>query len=166
MIRDGRTADAGAEDVVMKSLELRRHAQRDPDEDRLSSAGRIEAEDVGRTLERGYAAVFVSPARRAAETAAWMLRGAGEALPPHDVVPGLAGRDPGDPTPHGMAATVRQLLDRLPTGSRALAIGHTPLIEHAAEGLTGRTIEPLAPCEGILVRKGDDEVTVEELRLP
>jgi phosphohistidine phosphatase SixA len=153
----------------MKSLELRRHAERDPNEDRLSDAGRVQAEDVGRTLERGYAAVFVSPAHRAAETAAWMLRGAGEALPPHDVVPGLAGREPGEPTPDGMAATVRELLDRLPDGGRALAIGHTPLIEHAAQGLTGRAIEPLAPCEGILVRDGDGDgdgdMTVDELRL-
>ena len=149
----------------MKSLELRRHAERDPDEDRLSSAGRVHAEDVGRTLERGYAAVFVSPARRAAETVAWMLRGAGEPLPAHDVVPGLAGREPGDPSAEGMAATVRRLLDLVPDGGRALAVGHTPLIERAAEGLAGRAVEPLAPCEGILVRSDGEELTIEELRL-
>jgi len=32
----------------MRRLELRRHAKRDPDEDRLSAEGRAEAEDVGR----------------------------------------------------------------------------------------------------------------------
>ena len=53
----------------MKTLELRRHARRDPQADRLSPAGRADAEDVGRTSGRRYDVVFVSPAQRAAETA-------------------------------------------------------------------------------------------------
>jgi broad specificity phosphatase PhoE len=149
----------------MKSLELRRHAPRDPEADQLSPAGRARAEDVGRSLPGGYTAVYVSPARRAAETAAWFLRGRGEPLPAdHGVVPGLAGREPGDPSSEGMARTIRELLDGMPDGARALAVSHTPLIERAAEGLTGAPLAPLAECEGILVTLDDDELRVEERR--
>ena len=77
----------------MERLELRRHAPREPDADRLSAAGRILAEDVGRATTRTYDRVFVSPAGRAAETAAWFLRGAMQQLPDHAVVPGLGGQD-------------------------------------------------------------------------
>ncbi len=150
----------------MRSLELRRHARRDPDADRLSPDGRLQAEDVGRTLAGGYAMVYVAPAERAAETVAWFLRGLGEQLPDHGVVPGLAGEDPGSPDPAGMADTVRGLLGGVPDGARALAVGHTPLIERAAEGLTGERIEPLGECEGILVTEEEGSLRVSELRLP
>jgi phosphohistidine phosphatase SixA len=150
----------------MRSLELRRHANRDPTADRLSAEGILQADDVGRTLSGGYAVVFVSPAQRAAETVARFLRSLGEQLPPHDVVPGLAGQEPGDPTAEGMARTVRELLAQVPEGGRGLAVGHTPLIERAAEGLSASSIEPLAECEGILVEQDDaGRLRVEELRL-
>ncbi len=151
----------------MKALELRRHARRDPAADRLSPEGRAQAEDVGRDAHGPYAAVFVSPADRAAETAAWFLRGAGQQLPDHAVVPGLAGRDASGGSPEGMAAGVRSLLDRTPNGGLALAVSHTPFVERAAFGLTGREIAPLGECEGILVQQADDgSLTVVELRLP
>ena len=50
----------------MRTLELRRHATRDPSGDQLSQAGRSLAEDIGRTGGHRYDAVFVSPAQRAA----------------------------------------------------------------------------------------------------
>ena len=150
----------------MRQLELRRHARRDPDADRLSPAGRAEAEDVGRTSTAVYDIVFVSPSQRAAETAAWFLRGSGRQLPDHEVVPGLGGRDASGGSPTGMASGVRSLLDRVPDGGRGLAISHTPLVEHAALGLTGDEIDPLKECEGILVTLEDDgSIDVEELRL-
>jgi phosphohistidine phosphatase SixA len=150
----------------VRSLELRRHARRDPHADRLSLEGRLQAEDVGRTLAGGYAMVYVAPAERAAETVAWFLRGLGEQLPDHGVVPGLAGKEPGSPDPAGMADTVHGLLEGLPDGARALAVGHTPLIERAAEGLTGERIEPLGECEGILITEEEGSLRVSELRLP
>ena len=151
----------------MEELELRRHATRDPDADRLSPAGRALAEDVGRASSRTYDRVFVSPARRAAETAAWFLRGAMQQLPDHAVVPGLGGHDPSGGSPEGMAAGVRALLDQLPEGGIGLAISHTPLVERAAFGLTGVEVAPLQECEGILVRRNDDgTITIEELRRP
>jgi phosphohistidine phosphatase SixA len=150
----------------VKQLELRRHARRDPKADRLSAAGRAQAEDVGRIAAADYAVVFVSPSQRAAETAAWFLRGAGRQLPDHEIVPGLGGRDASGGSPVGMAAGVRALLDRIPPGGRGLAISHTPLVEHAALGLTGDEIDPLKECEGILVTLRDDgSIDLDELRL-
>jgi len=146
---------------------VRRHARRDPDADRLSSRGRSEAEDLGRGAAGvRYDVVFVSPAARAAETAAWFLRGAGAALPEHQVVPGLAGADASGGSPKGMAAGFRHLLDLVPEDGRGLAFGHTPLIERGVAELCGESIEPLRELEGVLLTREDDAISVEELRLP
>ena len=150
----------------MRTLELRRHARRDPQADRLAAEGRVQAEEVGRSLEGPFAFVFVSPAERAAETVAFFLRGMGQQLPPHAVVPGLAAHD-NDGSPLAMAGVVSALLDTITDGGRALAVGHTPLIEHAVLGLTGRELEPLGECEGVrLTQSEDGHIEVEELRLP
>ena len=150
----------------MRQLELRRHARRDPSADRLSAAGRAQAEDVGRHTQIAYAVVFVSPAERAAETAAWILRGSGQQLPEHAVIPGLGGRDASGGSPEGMAAGVRALLARVPDGGRGLAVSHTPLVEHTAEGLTGEVVAPMAECEGLLLSLDEHgEIAIEELRL-
>lgn len=148
----------------MKRLELRRHAKRDPHGDRLSPEGRAQAEDVGRSADTRYDAVFVSPAERAAETAAWILRGAGVQLSEHEVIPGLAGRDADGGTPESMATGVRALLDRLPEGGSGLAISHTPFVERAMAGLSGRQPRPFAECEGILLTLRDGRIEVEEIR--
>jgi len=152
----------------MERLELRRHAPREATRDALSERGRALAEDVGRSRLEPYDVVFVSPAERAAETAAWILRGAGQQLPlGHAVIPGLAGQDASGGSPEGLAAGVRALLAQIPKGGLALAISHTPLVERAAFGLTGREIAPLSECEGVMVTRRDDgQITVEELRLP
>jgi phosphohistidine phosphatase SixA len=151
----------------MERLELRRHAPREAMRDALSARGRAMAEDVGRTGGARYDVVFVSPAERAAETAAWILRGGGRQLPPeHSVIPGLGGQDATGGSPEGMAAGVRALLDRVPDGGLGLAISHTPLVERAALGLVGREVEPMRECEGLLITRDDDgRLTVDELRL-
>ena len=150
----------------MRTLELRRHARRDPNADRLSDEGRAQAQSVGATLAGGYAVLFVSPAERAAETAAWMLRGLGEQLPAHAVIPGLAAED-NDGSPLAMAGVVSALLDAIPQDERGLAISHTPLIERAVLGLTAAEIVPLGECEGVVLSKANDDAPVElsELRL-
>ena len=152
----------------MERLELRRHGPRDGERDGLSERGRALAEDVGRARVVRYDAIFVSPAARAAETAAWIIRGAGQPLPPdHAVIPGLAGQDTSGGSPEGMAAGVRALLDQVPDDGIGLAISHTPLVERAAAGLTGATVEPMRECEGLLITRADDgTITVDELRLP
>jgi len=152
---------------TMERLELRRHAPRDAQRDALSDRGRALAEDVGRSRGERYDVVFVSPAARAAETAAWMLRGAGQQLPPdHAAIPGLAGQDATGGSPEGLAAGVRALLGQIPDDGLGLAISHTPFVERAAFGLTGRETAPMRECEGLLITRADDgAITVEELRL-
>jgi phosphohistidine phosphatase SixA len=149
----------------VKQLEIRRHAHRDRTADRLSARGRAQAEDAGRASDAVYSMVFVSPAARAAETAAWFLRGTAQQLPEHAVIPGLAGQGAGAGTPEGMAAGIRALLAQVPEGGRGLAISHTPLVEAAALGLSGIEVAPLGECEGILVSQADDgTLTIRELR--
>jgi len=144
----------------MKQLDLRRHAQREPDDDRLSAEGIARAEQTGRALPVDYAIVFISPKRRAAETVAWMLRGSGQRLPEHAIVDGLAG--PVEDIP----AVVRELFDRVPEGGRGLAVSHTPLIEEAAAVLTGVGIDPLQECEGVRLTHDDDgSFRADEFRL-
>lgn len=149
----------------MRTLEVRRHAERDPSSEALSAAGRAQAEDVGRASTTAIDLVFVSPAQRTAETVAWILRGAGAQLPPHAVIPGLAAHD-NDGSPLAMAGVLSALLDAIPDGGRALASSHTPLIERAVLGLTAREIGPLAECEGVLLTRADEdgEIELEELR--
>jgi phosphohistidine phosphatase SixA len=152
----------------MRTLEVRRHAIRDPQADRLSPEGRAQAEELGRELAAaipdGYDVIFVSPATRAAETVAHLLRGLRRPLPRHAVIPGLAGEGT-DRSPLAMAGVLSALLDAVPEGGRGLAVGHTPLIERGVLGLVGAEIEPLAECEGVLlVREDDGPVRVEELR--
>lgn len=151
----------------MRTLEVRRHAIRDPHADRLSPEGRAQAESLGRELATtgGYDVVFVSPAQRAAETVAYLLRGLGRPLLRHAVIPGLAGEGT-DRSPLAMAGVLSALLDAVPEGGRGLAVGHTPLIERAVLGLVAAEIEPLAECEGVLLTRERDDgpVRVEELR--
>ena len=132
----------------MRTLELRRHAPRDGNEDRLSPEGQALAQETGRNLPGGYVAMWCSPAKRAAETIAWFLRGLGQQLPhEHGVVTGLASEQ--------VADTVRRLIDSIPDGGRGLAVGHTPLIETAARELTGTAVQPLRECEGVAIEERD-----------
>jgi phosphohistidine phosphatase SixA len=140
----------------VRSLELRRHAPRDPDADRLSKDGQALALKVGHDLPGGYVAVFTSPAKRAAETAAFFMRALGQQLPQiHGVSDDLSVDDP-----ERLARGVRQILASIPEGGRGLAVGHTPLIEKAVRALTGQRIEPLAECEGVLLEEENGEVRV------
>lgn len=175
----------------MRSLELRRHAKREPDADRLHPDGEIRAEAVGRTLAGPYDAVYTSPAKRAAETVAWFLRGLGHQLPTrHGVVEGLSSpveerwraaateagssridevervdRELVQEESARLAAEVQALFADLPEQSRGLAVGHSPLIEAAVYGLTGRVLEPLAECDGVLLEDDGRDVRVAaELR--
>ena len=153
----------------MRRIELRRHAPRDPDADRLSSDGEILAERVGGMLRGPYAAVFTSPKKRAAQTAAWFLRGLKHQLPPrHGVAEGLAPPE-GEPTDEDAVAAadaIRRLLAGLGDGETALAVGHTPILEAAVRALTGTAVRSLAECEGVvLVEEGEDIRIEREDRL-
>ena len=135
----------------MKSLEFRRHAPRDPEADRLSKDGQALALYIGRDLPGGYSAVFTSPAKRAAETAAYFMRALSQQLPQiHGVSDDLASNDP-----NTLARGVHQIFAAIPDGGRGLAIGHTPLVETAVRALTGEGIAPLRECEGVLLEEED-----------
>jgi broad specificity phosphatase PhoE len=176
----------------MRSLELRRHSKRDPDADELTEEGRALALRVGKDLPGGYDALFTSPATRAAQTAAWFLRGLGQQLPAiHGVSEGLASpvedrwRSSSKTAGTGridviekvdaelvekesarLAETTRGLLAEVPEGGRGLAVGHSPLMEAAVYGLTGQVIEPLSECEGALLEQDDGEIRLaREYRL-
>jgi broad specificity phosphatase PhoE len=176
----------------MRELELRRHAERAKDVDELSPDGRAHAETVGRGLPTDYGVVFVSPARRTAETVAWLLRGSGQPVPTHAVVAGLgsevedrwrsAAKAAGssrvdqvsaeDPElvaqeAERLAGAVRELFDHIPEGMKGLAVGHSPLIEAAVYGLLSLAIEPLGELEGVHLTMDDQGgVRIQELRLP
>lgn len=144
----------------MRSLELRRHAPRDPEADRLSKDGQALALHIGKNLPGGYVAVFTSPAKRAAETAAYFMRALGQQLPQiHGVSDDLASDDP-----NRLARGVEQIFDAIPDGGRGLAVGHTPLLETAVKALTGEMIAPLKECEGVLLEKNGDVRLVTEYR--
>jgi hypothetical protein len=65
-----------------------------------------------------------------------------------------------------MAAGVHALLAAMPEGGVGLAVGHTPFVERAMTGLTGRQPTPFAELEGIRVTvHGDGGFDVEEIRL-
>jgi broad specificity phosphatase PhoE len=168
----------------MRSLELRRHAPRDKEEDRLTPEGQRMAEEVGRDLPGGYDAVFSSPAKRAAETVAFFLRGLGQPLPDqHGVSEGLASpvedrwrasskasgsgriddiervdRELIEQEARRLGDAARDLLRSVPDGGRALAIGHSPLIEAAVYGATGTVIEPLDECEGVAIEEDSGRI--------
>ena len=142
----------------MKSLELRRHAPREPHEDKLSKDGQALALHVGKNLPGGYVAVFTSPANRAAETAAYFMRALGQQLPQiHGVSEELASDDM-----ELLEAGVRKILSEIPEGGRGLAIGHTPLIERVVKALTGERIGPLRECEGVALEQENDHIRLAE----
>ncbi|MEX1047598.1 MAG: histidine phosphatase family protein [Actinomycetota bacterium] len=141
----------------MKRLDLRRHAKRNPAADELSPEGRVQAEDTGRKLPADYAVMFCSPAKRAAETIAWFLRGSGQSVPPHRIIEGLASDEE-------VAGAVESLFDLIPEGGSGLAVGHTPLIEKAVERLSGVEVEPLGECEGVALTLEDGSYRVERLQ--
>jgi phosphohistidine phosphatase SixA len=139
----------------MRTLELRRHAKRDSQADRLSPEGIAQARALAKTLEKSYDLVFASAAARAQETAD-ILAGRTD-----DVIEGLSSQTDTD----ALASVVRGIIDRIPEDGRALAVGHTPLIETAVLGLTGKTIEPLGTCEGVRIAEEGGNYAVDELRL-
>jgi broad specificity phosphatase PhoE len=62
-----------------------------------------------------------------------------------------------------LGAALQRVLDRLPEGGRALAVGHSPTNEAAILGLTGQIVPPLTKGAGVLVATGDDGYQVELL---
>jgi hypothetical protein len=62
-----------------------------------------------------------------------------------------------------LGAALRRVLEQLPEGGRALAVGHSPTNEAAVLGFTGSIIEPLAKGAGVLVVAEGDRAQIEPL---
>jgi hypothetical protein len=172
---------------VRREVELWRHT--DADGDVLSADGVTAALEVGAGLRGGYHVAVTSGAQRATQTLACFLGGLGQTVPGGVVVEaglrseledrwraayGKAGigalealRE-ADPElvaedSERLGAALSRVLEHLPDGGRALAVGHSPTNEAAVFGLTGEVVPPLGKGEGVLVVGDDDGYTVEPL---
>jgi broad specificity phosphatase PhoE len=145
--------------------------------------------EVGRSLAGGYDLLVSSGAQRATQTLACFACALGEPVPGGAVVEDglrsrvedrwrdayqragsgdLASLREADPDlvredSAELAAALGRVLERLPDGGRALAVGHSPTNEAAVLGLTGTIIEPMGKGAGVLVVAEGDETRVEQL---
>ena len=172
---------------MTRELEIRRHT--DNDGDVLTPDGISNAVKLGQNLTGAFRLVVSTGAQRATQTAACILAGT-ETLVEQGVhvVPGLrsdredewraayeeaggghlddfqgAAPDLVEQDSKVLGDALREVLDRLEDGQRALVIGHSPTNEAAVLGLTGTTIDPLGKGDGVLVRETDGEFEVERL---
>ncbi|MDQ4085936.1 MAG: hypothetical protein M3165_08985 [Actinomycetota bacterium] len=172
----------------MRYAEVRRHT--DDDGDALTPEGVAAAEAIGREgLRPPYAALVSTGAARANQMLEILRRAAGQEDLPVTEVPGLrssveerwrevaraAGKGAGleamrdlDPDLVGMESqllgtVLRQVIEELPEGGRALVVGHSPTNEAAVLGLTGESVGPLGKGEGVLVVESGGSYRVEPL---
>jgi broad specificity phosphatase PhoE len=170
---------------VAKEIELRRHT--DADGDVLTAEGVQHALAIGARLGGNYDLAVSTGAQRATQTLACFLAALAEEVPAGVIVePGLRSEVEGrwrsayqsagsgelralrDADPELVAedserlgAALRRVLEQLPDGGRAIAVGHSPTNEAAILGLTGEIVEPLGKGDGVLVVAGDDGFLVE-----
>ena len=62
-----------------------------------------------------------------------------------------------------LASALRQVVEALPEGGRALVVGHSPTSEAAVLGLAGQVVRPLGKGEGILLTEDGGGYQVELL---
>jgi phosphohistidine phosphatase SixA len=172
----------------MRYVELRRHT--DNEGDRLTPQGAAEAEVIGRDgLHPPYAAFVSTGAVRATQMLEILRHAAGQDDTPITPATGLrssaedrwreAARAAGkgadldairalDPDLVQresllLASALRQVVDRLPDGTRALVVGHSPTNEAAVLGLAGRVVPPLGKGKGVLLIEDGGHYRVEPL---
>ena len=172
----------------MRYVELRRHT--DNEGDRLTSRGAEDAEMIGRDrLQPPYAAFVSTGAARATQMLEILRHAAGQDDTPITVAAGLrssvedrwrqaakaAGKgadleamraiDPDlvERESWLLASALRQVVEGLPDGGRALVVGHSPTSEAAVLGLAGKLVSPLGKGAGILLTEGGGGYRVEPL---
>lgn len=172
----------------MRYIELRRHT--DNDGDALTLDGISAAEAIGREgLHPPYAAFVSTGAGRASQMLEILRRAAGQDDQPIIDAPGLrsavedrwrrAARSAGkgadleamravdpelvDKESQMLGMALRQVVDGLPDGGRALVVGHSPTHEAAVLGLTGKLVPPLGKGQGVLLTEQQGTFTVEPL---
>ena len=170
-----------------REVELRRHT--DADGDVLTAEGVAVALAIGARLRGGYDLAVSTGAQRATQTLACFLASLDQKVPSGVVVePGLrsqfeerwraAYEEAGSATldalraadpelvaedSERLGAALRRVLDALPDGGRALAVGHSPTNEATVFGLTREMVAPLAKGAGVRVLGNDDGFRVEPL---
>ena len=172
----------------MRYVELCRHT--DNDGDRLTSQGAEQAELIGRDrLRPPYAAFVATGAARATQMLEILRLAAGQDDTPITVAAGLRSsvedrwRQAAKAAGKGadlaairaidqdlvereswlLALALRQVVDGLPDGGRALVVGHSPTNEAAVLGLAGQVVPPLGKGEGVLLIEYGGDYRVEPL---
>lgn len=172
----------------MRYAELRRHT--DNDGDVLTEDGVADAERIGdRRLRPPYDTFVSTGAARATQMLEILRRAAGQDDVAITEVTGLrssaedrwraaakaAGKgadlramrdvDPDlvELESRQLAAVLRQVIDELPEGGRALVVGHSPTNEAAVLGLTGVSVPPLGKGAGVLVTESGGSYEVQPL---
>jgi len=161
--------------VMARTVDLRRHT--DADGDVLTPDGVRAALDIGRRLESGYDTMISSGAQRATQTLACFLAGMGRMVAGGVIVNSgfrstveerwfgatrqARGKDleafrQVDPElvekeSALLGGVLRETLESLPEGGRALVVGHSPTTEAAVLGLTGQIVQPIAKGAGVRV---------------
>ena len=170
----------------MRYVELRRHT--DNNGDRLSPQGVADAEVIGRGgLHPPYAAFASTGAGRATQMLEILRHAAGQDATPITPMTGLrssvedrwreaaraAGRgadldairaiDPDlvERESWLLGSVLRQVVDGLPVGGRALVVGHSPTNEAAVLGLAGLVVPPLGKGKGVLLIEDGGTYRVE-----
>ena len=160
----------------MRYVELRRHT--DNEGDRLTPQGVADAEAIGRDgMHPPYAAFVSTGAARATQMLEILRHAAGQDDTPITPVTGLRSsvedrwRDAARAAGKGadldairaidpdlvereswlLGSALRQVVDELPVGGRALIVGHSPTNEAAVLGLAGRVVPPLGKGHGVLL---------------
>lgn len=172
----------------MRYVELRRHT--DNDGDALTPEGISAAEAIGREgLRPPYVAFVSTGAARAHQMLDILRRAAGQADTEISVVSGLRStvedrwREAAQAAGKGadieatravdpdlvemesrlLGAALRDVIDELPEGGRALVVGHSPTNEAAVLGLVGEVIPPLGKGQGILLVESGGSYHIEAL---
>ena len=173
---------------IMRYVELRRHT--DNDGDRLTAQGMADAERIGRDgLHPPYAAFVSTGAQRATQMAVILRHAAGQDDVEITSAIGLrssvedrwraaakaAGKGAGleamrsvdpdlvDQESRLLGFSLRQIVEAVPEGGRALVVGHSPTNEAAVLGLAGEVVPPLAKGEGVLLIEEGGTYRVEPL---
>ena len=176
------------QDPLMRYVELRRHT--DNEGDRLTPRGVADAEMIGREgLHSPYAAFVSTGAARATQMLEILRHAAGQDDTPITAATGLrssvenrwrdAARAAGkradlediraiDPALVEresllLASVLRQVVEGLPEGGRALVVGHSPTNEAAVLGLAGQVVPPPGKGKGVLLAEDGGDYRVEPL---
>jgi len=172
---------------MARTVDLRRHT--DADGDMLTPDGVRAALDIGRRLEGSYDTMISSGAQRATQTLACFLAGMGRTVSGGVIVnsgfrSGVEERwfaaareargkdleafrqvDPElvEKETALLGGVLREVLESLPEGGRALVVGHSPTTEAAVLGLTGQIVQPIAKGAGVRVIEEVGRYRVEPL---